>query len=64
MISKLTIAPAAELVAKACKPYPNDNAENRQACTALIAEEIEPHRHIERVAAQRRDLPLGGRAPQ
>ncbi len=63
MMSKPTLAPAAELAAKVSKPYPNDSAEYRQARTALLAEEIELRRHIERVAAQRRDLPLGGRAP-
>ena len=63
MVSKPTLAPAAELAAKASKPYPNDSAEYRQARTALLAEEIELRRHIERVAAQRRELPLGGRAP-
>ncbi len=63
MISKPTLAPAAELAAKASKPYPNDSAEYRQARTALLAEEIELRRQIERVAAQRRELPLGGRAP-
>ena len=62
-MSKPTLAPAAELAAKASKPYPNDSAEYRQARTALLAEEIELRRHIERVAAQRRELPLGGRAP-
>lgn len=56
-------APAAELAAKVSKPYPNDSAEYRAARTALLAEEIELRRHIERVAAQRRALPPGGRAP-
>ncbi|MGI4847758.1 MAG: DUF899 family protein [Janthinobacterium lividum] len=50
---------ATELAA-ASKPYPNDSAEYRKARTALLAEEIELRRHIERVAAQRRTLPLGG----
>lgn len=55
---------AAELAAKASKPYPNDSAEYREARTALLAEEIELRRHIERVAAQRRALPAGGEPPQ
>ncbi|MDQ6627364.1 MAG: DUF899 domain-containing protein [Pseudomonadota bacterium] len=53
---------AAELAAAASKPYRNDSAEYRAARTALLAEEIELRRHIERVAAQRRALPLGGEA--
>src|SRR5205085_8928764 len=60
-MSQLT--PAAELAAAASKPYPNDSAEYRRARTALLQEEIELRRHIERVAAQRRALPPGGEAP-
>jgi hypothetical protein len=56
------LRPAAELAAAASKPYPNDSDEYRRARTALLAEEIELRRHIERVAAQRRALPLGGEA--
>ena len=56
------LKPAAELAAEASKPYPNDSAEYRRARTALLAEEIELRRHIERVAAQRRALPPGGEA--
>ena len=54
------LKPAAELAASASKPYPNDSADYRRARTALLAEEIELRRHIERVAAQRRAMPLGG----
>jgi predicted dithiol-disulfide oxidoreductase (DUF899 family) len=53
---------ATELAAAASKPYPNDSPEYREARTALLAQEIELRRHIERVAAQRRALPLGGKA--
>ena len=56
------LKPAAELAAAASKPYPNDSPAYRQARTALLAEEIELRRHIERVAAQRRALPPGGEA--
>ena len=56
------LKPAAELAATASKPYPNDSADYRRARTALLAEEIELRRHIERVAAQRRAMPLGGEA--
>jgi predicted dithiol-disulfide oxidoreductase (DUF899 family) len=40
--------------------YPNESAEYRAARNALLAEEIELRRHIERVARQRRGLPIGG----
>lgn len=55
---------AAELAAEASKPYPNDSDAYREARTALLAEEIELRRHIERVAARRRALPAGGEPPQ
>src|SRR5262249_2123299 len=60
MMTYTTLEPADALAAKVSKPYPNDNAEHRKARTALRAEEIELRRNIERVAAQRRALPLGG----
>jgi predicted dithiol-disulfide oxidoreductase (DUF899 family) len=44
--------------------YPNESAEYRKARAALLAEEIELRRHIERVAEQRRALPLGGEMPE
>jgi predicted dithiol-disulfide oxidoreductase (DUF899 family) len=56
------LKPATELAAAASKPYPNDSDAYRAARTALLAEEIELRRHIERVAEQRRALPLGGEA--
>ena len=57
------LRPAVERAAAAAdKPYPNDSAEYRRARVALLAEEIELRRHIERVAAQRRALPPGGAA--
>ena len=59
-----SLTPAAELAAAALdQPYPNDSAAYRAARVALLAEEIELRRHIERVAAQRRALPPGGVAP-
>ena len=54
-----TLKPAAELARAAPKRIPNESAEYRAARTALLAEEIELRRHIERVAAQRRALPRG-----
>ena len=57
-----TLTPADELAFKASKPYPGDSPEYRTARTALLAEEIELRRQIERVAALRRALPPGGEA--
>ncbi len=56
------LKPAAELAATGSKPFPNESTEYRQARTALLAEEIELRRHVQRVAAQRRALPPGGEA--
>ena len=57
------LRPARDLAEAASKPYPNDSTAYRVARTALLAEEIELRRHIERVAAQRRALPPGGEPP-
>ena len=51
---------AKAMAAKSAWPFPNETADYRAARTALLAEEIELRRHIERVAAQRRALPPGG----
>ena len=48
------------LAAKATAHHPHESSEYRHARTALLAEEIELRRHIERVAQQRRALPPGG----
>ena len=55
-----TRVPAAELANRASMRFPNESAEYRRARTALLAEEIELRRHIERVAQMRRALPPGG----
>lgn len=55
-----TLKPVAELVKANRVRYPNESAEYRSARNALLAEEIELRRHIERVAEQRRKLPRGG----
>ena len=55
-----TLTPSAELARDNPVRIPNESAEYRAARTALLAEEIELRRHIERVAAQRRVLPPGG----
>jgi predicted dithiol-disulfide oxidoreductase (DUF899 family) len=54
------LRPAKELAAKNGVRFPNESDEYRQARDALLAEEIELRRHIERVAEQRRRLPPGG----
>ena len=61
--SQETLRPAAEL-ARHDRRLPNESAEWRAARTALLAEEIELRRQIERVAAQRRALPPGGEVPE
>lgn len=55
--------PAMELVGDRPVRFPNESAEYRRARNALLAEEIELRRHIERVAALRRRLPPGGEVP-
>jgi predicted dithiol-disulfide oxidoreductase (DUF899 family) len=55
-----TLTPATKLAAENPVRIPNESAEYRAARTALLAEEIELRRHMERVAAQRRALPPGG----
>jgi predicted dithiol-disulfide oxidoreductase (DUF899 family) len=59
-MSTVTLAPAKDLSRTNQAQYPNESAEYRIARNALLAEEIELRRHIERVAAQRRALPSGG----
>jgi predicted dithiol-disulfide oxidoreductase (DUF899 family) len=59
-MSDTTLAPADKLARETNVRWPNENAAYRTARTALLAEEIELRRHIERVAAQRRALPPGG----
>jgi predicted dithiol-disulfide oxidoreductase (DUF899 family) len=55
-----TLTPAIELARDNPVRFPNESAEYRAARKALLAEEIELRRHIERVAAMRRALPPGG----
>ena len=54
------LTPAAELAQNCKVRFPNESADYRRARTALLAEEIELRRHIERVAEMRRALPPGG----
>ena len=55
-----TLKPAAELARTNKTRHPNESTEYRRAREALLAEEIELRRHIERVAEMRRALPPGG----
>src|ERR1700729_2021070 len=51
---------AVELAKRSTVRFPNESPEYRRAREALLVEEIELRRHIERVAEQRRALPPGG----
>ena len=63
MLATQPLTPAKE-VAKHPFRYPNESAEYRKARTALLAEEIELRRQIEKVAEHRRALPPGGEVPR
>jgi predicted dithiol-disulfide oxidoreductase (DUF899 family) len=60
MATQQALAPAAELARKNGVRFPNESDDYRRARDALLVEEIELRRHIERVAEQRRALPPGG----
>ena len=60
MPDDLALQPAEALVQKNASSQPNESAQYREAREALLVEEINLRRHIERVAAQRRALPPGG----
>src|SRR5256885_3465390 len=59
-MSSPPLTPAPEREKAGVLRYPTESAEYRRAREALLAEEIELRRHIERVAEQRRRLPPGG----
>ena len=59
-----TLIPADQLAQENPIRIPNESVDYRAARQALLAEEFELRRHIERVAAQRRALPPGGVVPQ
>jgi predicted dithiol-disulfide oxidoreductase (DUF899 family) len=61
MDPNIELTPATKLARENPVRIPNESPEYRAARTALLAEEIELRRHIERVAAQRRALPVGGK---
>jgi predicted dithiol-disulfide oxidoreductase (DUF899 family) len=58
------LIPAQQLAARNKAHVPNETAAYRAARNALLAEEIELRRHLERVSEQRRALPSGGEIPQ
>lgn len=60
MTQTLSLIPAAELVKRNGVTILNETDDYRRARNALLAEEIELRRHIERVAEMRRALPPGG----
>ena len=53
------LRPATQLAAEGPIRIPGESAQYREARRALLAEEYELRRHLERVAAQRRALPTG-----
>jgi len=55
---------AAKVLAQSTRRFPGESEEYRSARNALLAEEIEVRRHIERAAALRRALPPGGELSQ
>ena len=61
MPANKVLTPASELARNSAVRFPNESPEYRRAREALLAEEIELRRHIERVAEQRRALPAGGK---
>lgn len=63
-MSAQRLAPATELARKNNIRFPGESDEYRRARNALLVEEIELRRHLERVAAQRRALPPGGVVPK
>jgi predicted dithiol-disulfide oxidoreductase (DUF899 family) len=63
-MDSMTLVPAEELVRRGDIHYPNESEAYRAARNALLAEEIELRRHIERVAEMRRALPAGGAVPE
>lgn len=64
MAEKHSLTPSKQLAATNKIRFPNESPEYRAARNALLAEEIELRRHLERVAEQRRALPPGGEIPQ
>ena len=64
MTGPLQLKSATEMAKLNGVRFPNESVAYRHARDALLAEEIELRRHIERVAEQRRALPAGGTVPK
>jgi predicted dithiol-disulfide oxidoreductase (DUF899 family) len=60
MVTQAPLVPATELANRNRARFPNESQAYRRARNALLVEEIELRRHIERVAELRRQLPPGG----
>ena len=60
MTTEKTLTPAEQLVKTNHAHFPNESAAYREARNALLVEEIKLRRHLEQVAAMRRQLPPGG----
>ena len=58
-IDETNLAPSSELAATRTPLFPGESPDYAQAREALLAEEIELRRHIQRVASERRALPPG-----
>ena len=63
MTAIATLESASRMAKKNAVRFPNESEDYRRARDALLAEEIELRRHIERVAEMRRGLPAGGKVP-
>jgi predicted dithiol-disulfide oxidoreductase (DUF899 family) len=64
MTNTQMLTPAQQLAETNKVHFPNESTAYRKARNALLVEEIELRRHIERVASQRRALPPGGEIPR
>ena len=64
MATQQQLKPSSALAKANSVRFPNESNDYRHARDALLAEEIELRRQIERVAAQRRALPPGGTVPK
>jgi predicted dithiol-disulfide oxidoreductase (DUF899 family) len=64
MADSQALISAEQLAAANTAHFPNESAAYRTARNALLAEEIELRSQVERVAEQRRALPMGGEIPR
>ena len=60
MAAQQQLKPASEIAKKNGVQFPNESSNDRFTRDALLAEEVELRRHIERVAVQRCALPPSG----